>query len=120
MLTGRAAELRPDINYLAPRRLFVPMPDQPVRTGLGSSEAVLREQCRVANIRRAQAKDARPRKPGAIPTSGRARSDAKRNQRAQSAAVQWRDITAETTEGWIAARGKQYEFDGIPTPGYTA
>jgi hypothetical protein len=53
----------------------------------------LERAARTANQRRTEEKAARPRPDGAIPTSGRARSDAKRNQR------------LEAHKAFLAARG---------------
>ncbi len=111
MLTGRAAELRPDINYLHvhPRRLDVPQ--TPKTAAPGEFATMLREYGRIKNIERATERHARNRGRD-IPTSGpgRRRAKAKRNRDAVYA-----DITATVTKPQIIARGRRHEGAGLLT-----
>lgn len=81
MLTGRAAELRPDINYLQPRITVLVRPEDATQPYMadGEYEELLRTWSRNTNMRRAQA--SRARNAGRdIPTSGTARRRAKQHR----------------------------------------
>ncbi len=78
MLTGRAAELRPDINYLHPRVTVLVAPEDAQQPYMAPGEyaALLRDWSRLTNTKRIQA--SRARNAGRdIPTSGAARRRAK-------------------------------------------
>lgn len=91
MLTGRAALARPDIDDLAPQVLILephPGTNRRIRRALGQRslfDVQLRRAARVLNVERTVRRASHPRKDGAIPTSGKARRNAKRNQRAETA-----------------------------------
>ena len=82
MLTGRAAELRPDFNELHVTPIVLVSGDdapQPYAAD-GEHAAMLRARARTANVKRMQ--DSRARNARDIPTSGpeRRRAKAHRNQ----------------------------------------
>jgi hypothetical protein len=128
MLTGRAAELRPDINYLQPRVTVLVAPEQARADAYATTRPIenaetLKARGRMANMRRAtekrgrdQAAQAAATERGAtwIPTSGSARRRAKaiRNRDAVAAmATDWRDLTPSVFERSAWTRGKRYEGD---------
>jgi hypothetical protein len=94
MLTGRAALARPDINTLGPTVIVeVPHPGASRadlrRHGMRSTfDQQLRRSGRVLNVERTLRRAAQPRKDGPIPTTGKARRNAKRNRHAPQAAEQ--------------------------------
>ncbi len=115
MLTGRAAELRPDVNYLHmhPQRLDVPQ--TPKTAAPGDFAETLHRMCLNENLRRKRDKAQRDgvargraieRGVTFIPTSGaaRRRAKAKRNRDAVYA-----DITTTVTGPRAIARGRQRE-----------
>lgn len=83
MLTGRAAELRPDVNELKPSRIPVEIETTPAWASPGEYVELTRQSIRIFNRRRAE--QHRARQVGrTIPTSGpgRRRAKAIRNREA--------------------------------------
>jgi hypothetical protein len=129
MLTGRAAEARPDINYLHVHPVVLVTPEQARADAYAKPAPVenaetLAARGRMANMRRRTAKRGRDQAARAasdergaawIPTSGAARRRAKaiRNRDAVAAmTTDWRDLTPSVFE-FSAWRGKRYERDCI-------
>ena len=115
MLTGRAAELRPDINYLHVRPQRLDVPQTPKTAAPGDFAETLHRMCLNENLRRKRDKAQRDgvargraieRGAAFIPTSGaaRRRAKAKRNRDAVYA-----DITATATKPRTIVRGWQRE-----------
>lgn len=91
MLTGRAAELRPDINYLAVRPIVLVSPEQARAAALDGPAPIenaetLRVRGRQANLRRAK-RNAESNAGRTIPTRGGARRRAKAIRNREAAAA---------------------------------
>lgn len=126
MLTGRAAEARPDINYLHVHPVVLVTPEQaradayatpaPVENAetLAARGRMANMRCRTAKRGRDQASRATAEGRGVvwIPTSGAARRRAKsvRNRDAVAAmTTDWRDSTPSVFEFSAWTRGKRHE-----------
>ena len=134
MLTGRAAELRPDVNYLHvhPRRLDVPQ--TPKTAAPGDFAETLHCMCLNENLRRKRDKAQRDgvargraieRGVTFIPASGaaRRRAKAKRNRDAVAAIAATRDLTVIDTIRDMRLRNAPWtlnrcraEIKAIPQP----
>jgi hypothetical protein len=132
MLTGRAAELRPWINYLHPHPIVLVSPEQAraqamARPATAENAETLKTRGRMANMRRRTARRTRDSARAAvlaergvamIPTSGAARRRAKacRNRDAVAGmTASWTDVTDTVTDGWTVVRGRQYEGGPVST-----
>lgn len=131
MLTGRAAGLRPDINYLAVHPIVLVTPEQARAASLDSpapieNEATLRTRGRQANMRRAK-RNAETNAGRDIPVGGRARRQAKAHRNAglcmertpegrcpAPVMIEPDRCPQHLRHNWTRSRGKQYEGDIMP------
>jgi len=123
MLTGRAAQLRPDINYLHVRVEHLDVERTPKSALPGEFAAMLRSYGRLKNGELAKASKARNQGRD-IPTSGQARRRAKAHRNAglcmkhgadgycpAPAMIEPDRCAQHLRHAWTRTRGKQYEGD---------
>lgn len=130
MLTGRAAELRPDINYLAVHPIVLVSPEQARYDALNGpapaeNTETLRARGRQANLRRAK-RISETNAGRDIPIGGRARRVAKAHRNAglcmersadghcpQPVMIEPDRCPRHLRHEWTRTSGKQYEGDAV-------